>query len=63
MAFCVEIKKAVTVADLIAALQQFPGDMPLENRTVVYRAKPDAGEHYEDPRGCIHVEEDDGTLD
>lgn len=63
MAFCVEIKKAETVADLIVALQQYPSDMPLSDSMVVYRAKPEAGESYEDQRGAIHVEDDTGFLD
>lgn len=56
-----------TVGELIAALQTFPADMPIEvgmdEAVVVYRVKPQRGETVEDERGRVCIDGDDGTLD
>jgi len=51
-----------TVYELIDALAAFPKDMPLLNTMQVHRLKPTKGEHFDDRRGVIVVE-DDSDLD
>ena len=63
MAKVKNIHKAETVDELILALRSFPGDMPLNRRMVACRLVPTKGETWDDVRGAVKVEEDDGTYD
>lgn len=67
MGLIVDMKKAESVGELIAALQKFPPGMPLrcgfDERVVIYRDKPTAGEIRDDKRGCVVIDGDDGTYE
>lgn len=68
MALIVDIQKGITtVGELIQSLQRFPADMPIRlsfgEAVVVYRLKPRPGEVFDDDRGEIQIDEDDGSLD
>jgi hypothetical protein len=52
-----------TVGEVIAALQQFPADMPcvagFDDEVTVYQKKPQPGEHFEDSRGEVQIDGED----
>jgi hypothetical protein len=52
-------QELTTVEEMIDALSKFPKDMQLQPAMQIYRLDPVEGECFDDPRGCVCVEDDD----